>query len=178
MSLPVDILNIDDDLASLALRGVLEYLGCRVRLHLIATARQLVDTLSGKETLSRYIVLMGHGVEAGLYLPELTPALEAQQPYHRAISAAGFEEFVRLPGSLVLNTACSLGTPDYASAFLHGGCHHYIGPLDDPDGGAALLYTLHFFYELVRGKTIVEAHKFASSSDDDRHTFVLYSQTT
>jgi hypothetical protein len=178
MPLHVDIINVADDMATMAVRSVLEYLGCRVTMHSVVTARHLVNLLSGREPLtSSHLLLMCRGAAAGLLLPELTPDQEAQQPYHGFIRPSQFGEFVNLPGKIVLNNGCSLGTPDYAGAFLHGNCHTYIGAMADPSGDAALYYVLNFYYELLHDKSIQEAHATAAVQEDDRRMFVLYSQS-
>lgn len=178
MPFHIDIINVDDDQTSLALRSVLECIGCRVTLHQATTARHLVDLLSGKVPIaSEFLMLMCHGIPDGLCLPVLEPQLEAQQPYHRVIRPSQFGEFVHLPGKLVLNTGCALGTPDYGGAFLLGRCDTYIGAMACPSGEAALYYALNFCYELVRGKSVAQAHAAAAVADDDRRMFVLYSQT-
>jgi hypothetical protein len=111
----------------------------------------------------------------GLSLPELAPSVEAAQPYHGALTPADLQEFVQLPGRLVLNTSCSLGTPEFAGAFLRSGCHSYIGATGDPDGEAALFYVLHFFYELhYHGRSVAEAHERAASHDIETGLFTLF----
>jgi hypothetical protein len=171
----VEILFIADELEALALRGVLEYWGVRVNIHFVATANQLIQVLDGSLSLAETIILMCHGVEAGLYLPELAPEFAAQQRYQRAISAANFREFLRLPDKVVINTGCSLGTPDYAAAFLEGGCRVYIGADGDPEGNAALFYALHLFYaHYCQGQPLTDAHAAASRHDPDTGMFKLY----
>src|SRR5262249_29570555 len=77
------------------LRDVLESFGARVNYTPVGQARDVVELLNGTRTLSRLVVLECHGDERGMVLPELNPALEATQPYHGAISAANYQEFLR-----------------------------------------------------------------------------------
>ena len=121
----IDIINLDDDLASVALRSILEYWGCTVAIHHVATAQQLVRLLNGETALSKHIVFMCHGVEQGVALAELAPEIAAQQPYQSVVSADNFQEFLHLPDRLVLNTGCLTGRPEFAAAFLRAGCHTY-----------------------------------------------------
>lgn len=171
----LELINIDDDLAALALRGMLECWGVRVGLHHVATSAQLVALLDGSTPLAPYVVLMCHGVEDGLALPALAPAIAAAQPYNDAVSAQDFAAFLRLPPSVIVNTGCSLGTPAFAEAFLGAGCRAYIGAVDDPDGGDALFYVTHLCYELFgRGTQLPVAHERAAAHTADTRMFRLY----
>ena len=173
----IDIINVDDDLEAVALRAVLECWNCTVALHHIATAQQLVNVLGGNTTLSQHIVLMCHGVEQGLALPELAPEVAAQQPYQIALSPADLKEFLRLPECLVVNTGCLMGRSEYASAFLQAGCHSYIGPVEYPEGSSSLFYVLHFFYGLnVKNSSVQIAHQKASAHDAETQMFQLHQQ--
>lgn len=173
----IDIINVDDALEALALRSVLEYWGCTVALHHIATAQHLVQALGGETALSKHIVLMCHGVELGLALPELAPEIAAQQPYQTALSPAHLKEFLHLPGCLVVNTGCLMGKPEFAAAFLQAGCHGYIGLTDYPEGSSSLFYVLHFFYELhVRNSSALIAHQKAAAHDAETQMFQLHQQ--
>jgi hypothetical protein len=171
----VEMMVIEDELAALALRGALEYWGVRVNMHYIGAANPLVELLDGSTPLAETIILMCHGVEAGLYLPELAPAFAAAQRYTGVISAADFRDFLRLPDNVVINTGCSLGTPDYGAAFLAGGCRAYIGAAGDPEGNAALFYILHLFYAWhCQGKPLADAHAEAARHDHETAMFSLY----
>ena len=173
----IDIINMGDDLASLALRESLEVWGCAVTLHHIASARQLVRVLNGETAISSHIVLMCHGVEQGLALPDLGPEIAAQQPYQTALSPADLREFLRLPDCLVLNSGCAMGNVEFAEAFLDAGCHAYIGADDYIEGDAAHFYALHFFYELcVRHSSIEEAHRKAASHDSQTQMYRLFAR--
>lgn len=173
----IDIISVDDGLASLALRATLELWGCAVAIHYIASARQLVRVLNGETVLSPNIVLMCHGVERGLALPDLAPEIAAQQPYQTALSPDDLREFLRLPDCLVLNTGCAMGKTDFADAFLQSGCHTYIGANDYPEGASAHFYTLHFFYELcVRNKGVETAHRKAASHDAETQMYQLFAR--
>ena len=171
-------MSLDDDVAALALRSVLEYWGCNVVIHFVATAGQLVDLLNGETALSGPIILMCHGVEQGLALPELAPQIAARQPYQNVVTATDLREFLALSNRLVLSTGCFTGRPEFADAFLHAGCHAYIGPTDYPEGTSALFYPVHFFYEFhVRNAPLEIAHQKASAHDDETRMFKLYQKS-
>lgn len=173
----LELINIADDLAALAVRGVLEYWGVRVALHHVATASQLVRLLDGTTTIAPWVLLMCHGDDQGLALPPLAPQIAATQPFGASISAHDFARFLRLPQRIVINTGCSLGAPPFADAFLRAGCHAYIGPDGDPDGNAALLYTMHLCYALFSRETPLSiAHAHAAAHDADTSMFTLYTR--
>ena len=171
----IDIINLADDLASVALRSVLEYWQCTVAIHHVATSKQLVDVLNGETALSKHIIIMCHGTKQGLVLPELAPEIAAEQPYRQVITATNLQEFLYLPDCLVLNTGCVTGRPEFASAFLNAGCHSYIGPVDYPEATSGLFYPLHFFYEFhVRNSPVEIAHQKAAAHDAETQMFHFY----
>ncbi|HIJ64597.1 MAG TPA: hypothetical protein HPP77_01495 [Candidatus Hydrogenedentes bacterium] len=112
-------------------------------------------------------------------LPELAPAIEEQQPYHRALTPDDLAAFLKLPETVVINTGCSLGLPPFADAFMRSGCRAYVGPTGDPEGDASLFYALCFHYELFcGGKSVRTAHDIASSHDAQTRMFQLYEEKT
>ncbi|MBI4863426.1 MAG: hypothetical protein HY815_24640 [Candidatus Riflebacteria bacterium] len=155
----LELVVVDADLEALALRGVLECFGVQVTSHLVGQASDLVRILSGAEPLARYVVISCHGDDRGLILPELHESVDAVQPYRGALSPADLRSFLRLQGCVVVNTGCSLGTPEFVAAFLHAGCAAYCGCSGDPGGDEALVYTVNFFYHhLCRGASLEDAH--------------------
>jgi hypothetical protein len=148
MAMEVDIIAIDSPFAMLAMRSVLEYWGIQVRLFVIGNTKQMVELLSDPVSRSPWIILECHGIAHGIALPEFAPEVEAQQPYHQALTSRDLQAFLHLPPATVINTGCSLGTPEFAHAFLQGCALAYIGAQHDPDGHAALLYVLRLFYGL------------------------------
>jgi len=170
-----DIVAIDDTLEALAVRFALEWWGVQVTLHLVGEAKDVVRILGGEEEISKNVILMCHGNDKGLVLPELHPSIEEKQPYHGALTPTDLKEFLHLPDCIVLNTGCSLGTPEFADAFLQAGCQAYIAPLGDPEGTASLFYVLYFYYEWIcRGNDMKKAHERVSSHDEETRMFKLY----
>jgi hypothetical protein len=75
----------------------------------------------------------------------------------------------------VLNDGCGLGYPGMVGAFLGGGCRAYIGSAKGTRGDATLLFTLHFYYELLtKGCTEREAVRLAASTDEQTALFRFY----
>jgi hypothetical protein len=171
----VDLMDVGDTEQALACRAVLECFFLRVNLYQIGEARDLVRILGGKQALSDEIVLFAHCIKRGLALPQVAPALEKRQPYHKAIGPSDFREFLCLENKLVIHTGCSLGKPSYAQAFLDAGCRAYIGSTEDPRGDSAFFYVIHFFYARhCRRKSLPEAHRLAARHDSQTRMFRLY----
>src|SRR5262249_2737059 len=128
-------------------------------LHHIGNVRQLVERLRQPTRESRYLLLECHGIAEGLALPELASHLESLQPYHHALTPTDLHEFVQVEEAVIINTGCSLGTPEFAQAFFHGGARAYIGAEGDPHGDAALLYVLRLLYGThCQQSTLRDAH--------------------
>jgi hypothetical protein len=171
----IDLICVEDTLETIALRGVLEWWNLNVNMHWIGSSNQLVDLLSHPHRLSTVIVLLCHGDERGLLLPELSQELEAVSRYRQSINAHEFRDFVDLPHKIVVNTGCDLGKPEYGTAFLQSGCSAYIGASGYPAGADSLFYTIHFFYEMFcQSKAIEEAHLLAQSHNEGTQMFTLY----
>ena len=128
----IDIVNIDDNLEALAARSSLEYFGYNVSLHFIPKSKVLVELLNGSKHLSKNILIMCHGIDEGIVLPELAKEVAKEQPYNKILTPNNLNDFLKLNNSLVVNTGCSTGTKDFADAFLENGSDCYVAPRDFP----------------------------------------------
>jgi hypothetical protein len=157
-----------------AIRFALEYIGYRVNIHYIATARQLMVALDSVQPES-FVLIDGHGREEGLVLDELGEEYAALEPFDRFISAENFATFLKLPSCSVINLSCDLGREDFADVFLKAGAKAYIGALGYPDGSSALIYAQLLFYLMHNHKlSLKEAHEKARDIDDETRIYTLY----
>lgn len=82
--------------------------------------------------------------------------------------------YARLDGKIVLGNGCTLGDPALAEAFLTAAAIS-TRPDDYPDGNAALMFVLRFFYEMIQnGKSVAEAFGIAQSMDDETSMYRLF----
>jgi hypothetical protein len=82
---------------------------------------------------------------------------------------------IKLPGRIVLSTACMTGGEDFGRAFLDGGVRAYIAPLSWPDGADAPLFLHHFFHNILRrGMALEPAWLRARSYDEESGMWTLY----
>ena len=168
------ILAIDTGQEAQALRASAEYWGASVTVTWVGNSRQVVDYLAGGPE-HEVIFICGHGDERGLVLPTLAADLRSRYPYDEVIRPDDFTTFLRLTGNTVINTSCLGGMPRLADAFLASGAAYYIGATGEPDGSAALMYSLDFLYNYIQtSQRVEEAHRRASSYPDDRTQFTLY----
>lgn len=174
----IDIVCNDTYMEMIAVRSALEYWDAQVTLHLIGPVTDLIHLFDGSTPLSDHVILLTDGGEnGGLALAEMCAELEAQQPYHKELTPSNLSEFASLDGKTVICTGCSLGTQEWADAFLGAGCAAYVGAVDDPEGNAALFYVLHLHYEfLALRRPLAKAHAHARSHDPDTGMFTLYQQ--
>ncbi len=171
----IEIINIEDDLESLAVRSTLEYLGFNVNLHFIAKSSDLVNLLNGSKHLSPNILIMCHGTDHGIILPELTNEIAKDQPYNQILTPDNLSDFLKLNQSIVVNTGCSTGTQAFAQTFLNNGAQVYIAPNDYPEGSSSLLFVINFYYFLsIKNKSPQESTKLASLIDTDIAMFQYF----
>ena len=105
-----------------------------VEIHWVGSRRQLVEILKGNIPTHRYFVLECHGDDGKILLLD-EPALGPDE----------VSKIVNLPGKVVLNCGCDLGTEAMARAFLNGGCEAYIGAIKEMH---SLMFAIHLFYYL------------------------------
>ncbi|MBB6100024.1 hypothetical protein HNR42_003489 [Deinobacterium chartae] len=171
---PVSVVNYGATDEALLIRAMLEHLGCVVTLHWPGTPEDFLLVLE-QQVAPPYMVLCGHGDEKGLlfetYIPEIdVSALEGIHLPPRSIAAR-----VRLPGCVILSTACMSGTGEMAAAMLAGGARAYIAPEDYPAGADVGLFVLSFFHALLeRGMSVEQAWKRAVRTDPEFGMFGFF----
>lgn len=171
----VDILGIDNSNELTAVRSNLEWWGVKTNMYWIGQARHLVDLLDGQETRSAHLLLGGHGAQAGLCLPELSPDLEKTQPFSTFLRPADVRQYFNFTGQVILSNACQTGTPEMATAFLDQDAACFIAPKGYPDGNATLHFTNCFYYFLFCQQQSIEvAFQKAKYQDRETQLFELF----
>jgi hypothetical protein len=151
-----EVLLIDLDGQAEAVRAALEQFDVRVTLVRIGQARHLVATLSDIGN-AEYVVLSCHGRDGDIPIPELTEELEAQQPFHRRLTAEVIARYARFNGALVISTGCGTSTTWMGEAVMGCGAAGYVAPRGEPFGYAAFFAVTFLFYELTQGRNIKQA---------------------
>ena len=173
----VNLIDVNDIFETLALRPALEYWGYKTTLDPIGNVNQLVDLLSTPGKLSDIVVLMCHGDDNGLSIPELHPDLLPTMKFQKSLSPQDIQSFCQSDVKLIINSGCSLGTEAYAHAFLEAGCQNYLGAMDDPLGNDSLMFLLTFFYELSRSAfDIFKAYEESVGTNTNFGMFKLYTR--
>lgn len=176
MNNSIDIISICDDTEVLAVRSVLEYWGIKVNIHFIAKAQDIVDVFGGD--MANNILIMCHGVNDGICLPELAPEIEIAQPFCKVLTPADLDTFLELNAQTVVCTGCKTGSPSFVNTFLSKGAKCYIAPNDFPEGSASLLFVINLYYHLlVNEVTVDEAYARASIIDGETEMFEIFRQT-
>lgn len=171
----LDIIVIDNDLEALAARASAEWWGVVTRTFFIGKSQDLVDILGGKEKLSPNILLMCHGVDEGIVLPELGEEVAKKQPYDKFLTGANLAEFLKLDGQTITSTGCKTGIKKFADVFLNAGAKRFIAPKDYPEGTTSLFYVLNLYYFLFAKKlSIRDAHNKVRLVDSDTEMFELF----
>lgn len=151
-------------LETIALRGLLEYLGYVVQVYWIGTKEQLLDIFAGKIATPKTIVLSAHGTEGKLYV--LTD---------ESIPIANLH--VHLPEKNVISLGCCLGTDEFGQRFMEGKCKTYIAPAGWPEGNDSLVFTVLYFWSLIRGMSHTESWNYAKSQIPEGSEFSFFEKT-
>ncbi|MDQ0178028.1 L-amino acid N-acyltransferase YncA [Bacillus chungangensis] len=171
----------DCDMSANGLRTALEFFGARVFTYWIGRPSDLIDVLSGDDLYPEtdFIILEFHGDEGRFLMPELDESVYEEGEPRVDFGPEEIARFTKLNGKVVLGNGCSLGNAILAKAFIENGCSAYIGPDDYPDGNAALMFALRFFYEMIQNKrSVKEAFAIAKSTDKETHMYQLYERST
>ncbi len=160
-----------------ALRQSLEYFGFPVILRPLGRPDDLIRIISGKEplwqTASIWLLSM-HGLDGQFIVPELAKDIYYPAEPRGPISSQQLEGIVHCPGKIVLTTACTIGSADWASLFLAGGASAFIGPTEEIKGNAALHFVQTLFYALARQDQLSDAFQFAQLQDEETRLFRLF----
>jgi hypothetical protein len=158
---------------AVALRGVLELFGVRVRHFPVGHARHLVGALGGDAT-APYVVLACHGDEGRILLSELADEIERFQPVLGSLGPDELRRVVQLPGSAVIGTGCHTGTPELAGALFEGGASAYVAPDGAPFGYASAFAPLLPSYELTKGRSLEQAGERLRTHDRELSMWRLF----
>ncbi len=166
----ITILGIEDYDAGVRLRAAAEMLFLNVEWIGIGEAKDVTDLLNARLETD-LVVLSCHGDDGDVIMPELHDDLKARQPFAGNMKPEHVRQFLKLDGLKVLNTGCSTGNSEMASAFLDAGCQWYIGPVDDPDGAAGFVFVVNFLYHHLRRNLGVEKALLVARREDDESRF-------
>lgn len=169
----VDLIDIDDSSAR-PLRDALEEFGIRVHYHPIGQSRHIVAALGSDRPVAPFVILGCHGDDGRILLPELGEPIASEQPFTGLMGADEVRRHLRLTGSFVVSIGCETGSAELADAFLDAGAAGYFAPQEAPDGHAAFLVAVLFFYELTAGRTVAEAAERARGYDSATSTWQLW----
>lgn len=168
----VDIIDIESGDGD-AVRTGLERYGIRTRRTHVGQARHLVAALT-ENTNAEFLLLLCHGDEGAIMLPELAPEIEQYQPFHGRITPDDLRSFARFDSQVVIATGCDTGHPALAQAFLDCGATAYIAPTGAPFGYASYFAPISLFYDLTEQRSLDEAVTHLHQHDAELSMWQLY----
>lgn len=174
---PVVVIDCGATGEALLLRGLLENMGAVVALHQPGTPGDFLLVLGQGSDAPAFVVICGHGDEFGLIFGDYAPDIDTSCLVQGRMPARALAGKIKLPGRVVLSTACGTGSPEFGKAFIAGGVRAYIAPASYPEGAAALLFVHHFFYGILCCRKEAEAaYLHARSYDEESAKFSLQGQ--
>lgn len=162
---------------SYALRASLEYLGIQVTMRWIGRPNDLIDILSGKESLELidFLILNFHGDNGCFHLPKLAKEIYTKnEPQAKFLTPKYIRKIAKFKNIKIISSGCTLGKKALAKAMLDSGAELYIAPKGYIDGKANLIFLLNFFYELTKKESISKAFIVAQSIDRETKQYQLY----
>lgn len=168
----VDIIDIESGDGD-AVRSGLERFGVRTRRTKVGQARHLVAALTEK-TQADFLLMLCHGDEGDIMLPELAGEVEQYQPFHGRVSPDDLRSFARLDGQVVIATGCETGHPDLAKAFLDCGASAYVAPTGAPFGYASYFAPISLFYDLAEKRSLDDAVAHLQAHDSELNMWQIY----
>lgn len=170
----VDIIDIESGDGD-AVRAGLERFGLRTRRTHVGQARHLVAALT-EDTEAEFLLLLCHGDEGNIVLPELAPEIERYQPFHGRITPDDLRGFARLDGRVVIATGCETGHPAMAQAILDCGATAYVAPTGAPFGYASYFAPVSLFYDLTERRDLDHAVASLRRHDTELSMWQLYTR--
>jgi len=158
-------------------RALLENLGAVVTLHQPGTPRDFLRVLGQGEAAGCALVICAHGDTNGFVFGDYAPGIDTSCLISGSMPAQAIAGNVRLPGRIVVSTACGTGTAPFAKAFIDGGVSAYMAPSGEPEGKDVPLFLHHLFHQLLcRGALVEAAYAHARSYDEQGAMFALHTQ--
>jgi hypothetical protein len=145
------------DLEAVAVRSVLEALGCEVVIHWIGTPGDFLKVLAQGQSAPSYLLISGHGADGlGFYLGEYGAHIDTSMLSDEHLPPEAIAPVIDLPGCTVISSACATGTEAMANAFINTArLKTYIACSDYPNGSAMLVWLTHFFFSVITKKLTV-----------------------
>jgi len=161
-----------------ALRASLEYFGFRVLRIPIGRPNDLIAALRGETLPSGYhhLVICGHGGSGSLLLEPLAASVYLPTEPRGPFGPELIRQCTNLPGTAVLLTGCTLGQAATLDAFLAGQCSSVCAPTGYVEGNDALLFSIHYFFQLSLGNSAAEAWAAARGLTPETQQFTFVTQ--
>ncbi|XSG83143.1 MAG: hypothetical protein ACPW61_05015 [Methyloligella sp. ZOD6] len=173
---PVGIVAVGDRGEALLLRAILENLGAAVSLHLPGTPEDFLKVIGQGASAAPVLLVSGHGDEAGFVFGEYAPEIDVSALAGGRLGPEAIATRTKLPGTVVISTACATGSEAFGSAFLKGGASAYIAPPGYPDGAYAALFVHRLMHGVMRkGLSLQDAFGEAQPADAGDGRFALHS---
>jgi hypothetical protein len=156
-------------------RALLESLGAVVTLHQPGTPSDFLRVLGQGDSAGSALVICAHGDANGFVFGDYAPGIDTSCLINGSMPAQAIAGNVRLPGRIVVSTACGTGSAAFAKAFTEGGLSAYIAPSHEPEGADVPLFLHLLFHQLLRrGAHVEAAFAHARGYDEQGAMFVLH----
>ena len=159
-----------------AIRQVLESFGCLVLTKYIGRPNDFISVLNSSGPFDPdTVILCCHGDDGKIIMPDLDSTVYKDGEPRGNFSAAEIKRYLNLTNKTIINTGCTTGMSDLASAFSANNI--YIAPSDYIEGNAILPFMVDFFYQMIQHKlSVKDAWSHARSLDEDTALFAFYNK--
>ncbi|KZE78509.1 hypothetical protein AV654_01770 [Paenibacillus elgii] len=175
--LPIAIAAIDDGGEANFIRTVLEQFNTVTLFHAIGTPGDFLQVIGqGEGNAPPYLIISAHGDKGGIIFGEYIEEIDVSSLHDEVMLPETIGQAINLPGTVVINTACSAGVEEAGRAFMQGNLKAYIAADIDVSGEAAALFIMHFFHRLIKTESLEEAWQHAAAYDEESRAYRLYVQ--
>lgn len=157
------------------LRDPLEQLGARVNRWPVSDPLDWVEVMTRFDR-APYLLVCCEGSGEGFILPDLDPAELRGRPFGQFIGPDEIRSNSQTAADVTVITPAAFGGDDeIAAAWLDIGAINYVAADGNPRRTDSMMFVLHFFWTVMKSRSVAEAVEAASSIGGDAELYRLFS---
>lgn len=158
------------------IRQILENFGFLVLRINVGRPYDLISILSDKVAFKyQYLIICSHGEDGNFIMDKLDESIYYKGEPKNNFGMNEFDKYLKIHNKLIISTGCTTGNFDIANIILKNE-NSYIAPKSFVNGDLIILFTTIFFYNIKRGKTVLESYNFYKNLFGGDNEFIIFMQ--